>query len=324
MSLSGGKRDNGRLSANYSSPAVAVAVWVGDTLLTTQLLADYDLDHVAWWFCPQRLRNYKSQGHDSSDFLFLQALHPTDLNVHVGGGDPSKRVPEKWLEYIWAMPSPSRVLHLPLWAKWDDVVQGMINREEVNEILYYGDPELQKKPLPARNTVSSSVSSWSDSGVEGNAEGLRGPERQGLQEDSAIGPDLNQHLAKNTTNVDVTLASPSAEISTGLSGSKSHSAREAPTHGQFRQDASDLGVHEKDASDLGVHEITRTSQAQSYKIHKRSGAKKETTRKATLSDKIQSRAQDVLKFLAGDSGACAASLLVTDSRIKGKWSKSLP
>ena len=205
------------------------------------------------------------------------------------------------------MPSPSRVLNLPLWAKWDDVVQRMISREEVDEILYYGDPELQKKPPSARSTVSSSVSSWSDSGVEGSAEGLRGLERQGLQEENAVGPNLNQSLTKNNTNVDVTLASPSAEISTGLFRSKSHSAREAPTHGQF-QDASDLGVHEIDALDLGVYEITRTSQAQSYKIHKRSGAKKETTRKATLSDKIQSRAQDVLNFLTNDSDACATSL----------------
>ena len=98
----------------------------------TQLPANCGLDHVAFWFCPWRLRSYRSQGHEPSDFLFLQALHPTDLNVHVEEGDPSKRVPERCLEDIWAMPSPSNVLHLPLWAKWDDVVQRMINHEDVD------------------------------------------------------------------------------------------------------------------------------------------------------------------------------------------------
>ena len=227
------------------------------------------------------------------------------------------------------MPSPSKVLHLPLWAKWDDVVQDMINREEVDKTLYYGDPELQKKPPPPRRTVSSSVSSCSDSEVEGNAERLGAFESRGLQKESAAGLNLKQSLPKDTTDVDMTLASPPAEISTGLSRSGSHSARKPPSHGHFQdisdlgvhetessdlgvheKDASDLGVHEKDASDLGVHETTttRVSQAQSYKINKRRGAKKEATRKTTLSDRIQTHAQEVLNFLAGDSGACATSL----------------
>ena len=195
------------------------------------------------------------------------------------------------------MPSPNRILHLPLWAKRDDVVQGMINREEVDEILYYGDPELQKKPPPPRSTVSSSVSSWPDSGVEANAEGLRALERQGPPEESAAGINLKQSIPKGTTDVDETLASPQAKINTELSGTGSHSAGGPPNHGPF-----------KDASDFGVHETTRISQVRSSKIKKRPGAKKEATRKAALSDKIKTHAQDVLNVLAGDSGAGATSL----------------
>ena len=195
------------------------------------------------------------------------------------------------------MPSPSKVLHLPLWAKRDDVVQRMINREEVDEILYYGDPELQKKPPPPRRTVSSSVSSWPDSRVGDDAEGLRGLERKGLQEESAVGPNFNQSLPKNTTNVDVALASLPAEFTSELSGTGSYSGCGPSTRSRIR-----------DASDLGVHETIRTSQTRSSKINKRPGTKKEATRKAALADKIETRAQDVLNFLAGDSGGCAPSL----------------
>ena len=186
---------------------------------------------------------------------------------------------------------------MPLWAKRDDVVQGMINREEVDEILYYGDPELQKKPPPPRSTVSSSVSSWPDSGVEANAEGLRALERQGPPEESAAGINLKQSIPKGTTDVDETLASPQSEINTELSGTGSHSPGGPPNHDRF-----------KGASDFGVHETTRISQARSSKIKKRPGAKKEATRKAALSDKIKTHAQDVLNVLAGDSGAGVTSL----------------
>ena len=195
------------------------------------------------------------------------------------------------------MPSPSRVLHLPPWAKWDDVVQDMVDREEVDKILYYGDPELQQKTPPPRRTVSSSASSWSDSTMENDAEGLRLLERHGLQDESAVGLHVEQSLPSNTTNVDMALASLPAEITKELSGTGGHSAGGPSTHGQTR-----------DASDLGVHETIRSSQAHSYKIKKRPGTKKEATRKATLSDKIQNHAQDILDFLTGDSGACANSL----------------
>ena len=310
---------NGRSSANHSSAVVTAGV--GDSFPTTRSLADCGPDHVAWWFCPQRLRSYKSLGPGSSNFHFLQALHPTDINVHIEEGDPSKRVPEEWLEsVVWAMPSRSRVLHLPLWAKWDDVVQHMINREEVDEILYYGDPELQKKPPPPRRTVTSSVSSWPDSEVEHNAEVLRGLERQDPPEEGAAGP--KQSLSKSTTNVDVALASPPADFNTWLSEIESHLAGKPSAHGQVR-DASDLGVHEpgshlagepsahgqvRDASDLGVHETVRISEARSSKIHKPPEAKKEATRKAALFKKIQTHAQDILNLLAEESGACATSL----------------
>ena len=169
----------------------------------------------------------------------------------------------------------------------------MINREEVDEILYYGDPESQKKAPP----VSSTVSSCSDCGVHANAEALRGLERPGPPEESAARLNLKQSLPEGTTDVDVTLASPQAEIDTGLSGTGSHSAGGPPTHRRF-----------KDASDLGVHETMRIPPVRSSKINKRPGAKKESTRKAALSDKIQAHAQDVLNFVAGDSGACATSL----------------
>ena len=195
------------------------------------------------------------------------------------------------------MPSPSRVLHLPLWAKWDDVVQDMVNREEVDKVLYYGDPELQQKTPPPRRTVSSSASSWSDSGMDYTAEDLRLIERHGLHKECAVGLHAEQSLPTNTTNVDMAPASLPAEITKELSGTGGHSAGGPPNHGRII-----------DASDLGVHETTRASQAQSYKIKKRPGTKKEATRKATLSDKIQNHAQDILDLLSGDSGACANSL----------------
>ena len=220
-------------------------------------------------------------------------------------------MPERWLEHVWAEPSLSRVLHLPLWAKWDDVVQDMINREEVDKILYYGDPEPQKGPPPPRRTVSLSLSSWPDSGVEDNAEGLRVPERQGLPEESAAGLNLEQSLPKVASDVDMTLTSPQAEINTESSGTGNHSALGPPTYDQL-----------KDMSDLGVHETTRVPQARSSKIIKRPRAKKEAARKADLSHKIQIHAQDVLKFLAGDSEAAQPAFLITDTKIKR--SKSLP
>lgn len=286
------------------------------------MLADCDIDHIAFWFCPQRLRSYKSCGRDPSDFQLLQSLNAPDLNIQVKEGDPSNRLPESWLENIWAMPSQKGVLHLPLWAKRDDVVQGMINREEVNKVLYSGDPEPQKEDPPHRPIVSSSVSTWPDSLVRDNAEGLRVIEHPGSPEESTAGLNVKQSIPRVTSDVDMSLTSPQAETNTELSGTGTHSAGGPPTHGRF-SDMSDLGVHENisishvrspthgrftDISDLGVHETIPTSHVRSFKINKWPGAKKEATRKAALSDKVQNHAQDVLNLLAGDSRARATSL----------------
>lgn len=107
-------------------------------------------------FCPQRLRDYKSQGVDPDDFAFLQSLHPTDLNICIHEDDPSKRIPDCWLERFWDLPSQHGILRLPLWAKRDDIGQRIIDDEEVDQTIYHGDYDQKRHVAPPPRIVSLS------------------------------------------------------------------------------------------------------------------------------------------------------------------------
>ena len=70
-------------------------------------------------------------------------------------GDDSRRVPDSCLEHVWRVPSPERVLVLPQWAKRDEVVQGMVDREDVEQVIYHGDQDQSRRHTPPIRSISS-------------------------------------------------------------------------------------------------------------------------------------------------------------------------
>ena len=187
--------------------------------------------HFQPGFCPQRLRDYKSQGDDSDGFAFLQSLHPTDLNIRIHEDDPSKRIPDWWLEQLWMIPSQDGILRLPLWAKRDDIIQRIIDKEEVDQVVYYGDYSQKRRSSPPARTVSSSP----EISAEKKAKALldferhckRGRKRK--RDSSPVWLDLNQGRSRNTTEDDNDPASASIERITALSDIQSHLAAAPPT-----------------------------------------------------------------------------------------------
>ena len=256
---------------------------------TSLSLADHCIEHIHPFFCPQKLRSQRSHGDDPSHFDFLQSLHPIDLNVHIDENDPSSRVPDWFLEDWWGIPSPTRILRLPHWAKRDEIVQRMINREEVDDVMYYGDPEQKKSHPPRNRTISSS----SESSVENIDQGSRELVRHEKPEENAAGLTPKQSSPSSTTDSVQAHASFPSENSMSPERNRSHSTAKPSIQAQ-----------KKDASDLRVHETMRFPPAQSARIKKRPTAKKEAAGKAALSNKIQSRAQDFLDSLTQDSSDC--------------------
>ena len=262
---------------------------VGVTVHTSLSLADHCIEHIHPFFCPKKLRSQRSHGDDPSHFDYLQSLHPIDLNVQIDEIDPSNRMPDWCLEDWWGIPSPTRILRLPHWAKRDEIVQRIINREEVDDVTYYGDPEQNKSHPPRNKTISSS----SESSVEMNDQGSR-EQRHERPKENAAGLTPKQSPPRSITySVQAHVNSPSGK-STNLERDRSHSTRKPSFWAQ-----------NKDASDFGVHETMRFPPAQSSRIKKRPTAKKEAAVKAALSNKIQTRAQDILNFLTQESSGCA-------------------
>ena len=200
------------------------------------------------------------------------------------------------------MRSQDRVLRLPLWAKRDDTIQRMIDKEEVDDTLYYGDfDQDRRRPPPSR-----SVSLTPDFSAEEDPEAVRESERhcERVQTESQkIVAELNSKQAspEKHTKVNNAHASLSARTTTGLSGTQSHS----PAGPANQRTRSGLG---RKTSALEVKKTKGASWAQASGIKKRPAIMKEATRKAARSSRIQTRAQGVLSFLALDSRGCAISV----------------
>lgn len=300
---------------------------VRETLATTPSHADRCIEHLHPKFCRERLISYKSQGDDPSDFHFLQSLHPTSLSVCVDEVGPSKRIPDWRLEQCWDIPTQDKILRLPQWARRDETVQLMIDKEEVDETIYHGDyhqnkcrppddgqnknhpPDYgqYKNPLPSFNSI---MKMYPDYSAEDNAKRLREferhyephyePKRPRIREDKAAGLSIKQASPKNTTQVNNAHGSPPAGPTTELSRTQSHSVARPPIQRTKRGCS-------REVSALGVNKTKRVSPGQVSGIKKRSPAMRRVTRKPTLSDRIKTRAQGVLKFWALDSSGCATS-----------------
>lgn len=260
-------------------------------------------EHLHPCFCPQKLLNYKSQGDDPSDFHFLQSLHPPELNVRIQESDTSNRIPDRWLEHVWGIPSQDRILRLPQWVKRDETVQRMIDIEEVDETIYHGDYDQNKNHPPPLRTVSLTP----DFSAEENAEASRDFERHGEpnrhknREESAAGRNPKQEPPRITTKVDNFHASLPIGPTTDLSESRSHLAAETTTQRSRRGRG-------RNTSAPGVNKTKRASRAQACGIKKRPASMKEAAGKATLSGRMRTRAQGVLSFLALDSSGRATTI----------------
>ena len=129
------------------------------------------------------------------------------------------------------IPSQDGILRLPLWAKRDDIIQRIIDKEEVDQVVYYGDYSQKRRSSPPARTVSSSP----EISAEKKAKALldferhckRGRKRK--RDSSPVWLDLNQGRSRNTTEDDNDPASASIERITALSDIQSHLAAAPPT-----------------------------------------------------------------------------------------------
>ena len=289
-----------RIRGALSPTSNPVTARVRYTCFTTLQLADDCLEHLHPRFCPQKLLNYNSQGTDPSDFAFLQSLHPTDLNVHIHETDTSRRIPDWWLEQLWGIPSQGRVLCLPPWAKRDDIIQRMIDKEDVDETMYHGQYDKNRRQSSPHRTMSLTP----DWGAEESDIASPKFERDLQKEQKEIhtGFGTEQTSPSNRTETTNAHATYPAGPSTDLSGTQSYPAVGAPIiqgtrHGRNRKST---------APSVGT--IRRAPRAQTSGIKKRPAARKTAAMKAATSGSIRTRAQGVLKFLALDSNGHAISL----------------
>ena len=266
-------------------------------------MADHGLEHLHPGFCPQKPLSYKSQGSDPSDFAFLQSLHPTDLNVRIHETDSSKRIPDWWLEHFWGIPSQDRVLCLPPWAKRDDIIQRMIDKEDVDETMYHGQYDQTRRHSPPHTTMSLTPDWGAKEVAKASPEFERQCERdrQREQNETYAGFEPKQLSPSNTTEVKKSHASFPAASTTDMSGTQSYLAAGAPTqptkHGRKPKSTAP-----------SVDTTKRALRAQTSGIKKRPAARKTATMRVAASGSIQTRAQGVLKFLALDSSGRATSI----------------
>ncbi len=195
------------------------------------------------------------------------------------------------------------VLYLPPWAKRDEVVQRMVNKEEVDQILYHGEYDQNKSQTPPLTTVFLTP----DISTVKNAQSLQASKRQykaNLQRerkesDAVFSP--KQTLPSNTKETNNPQARLPAVSRTDLSGTQDHSVAGAPTQPARR------GCSRK-ASDARIDNTKRKLRIQDSGIKKRPPARKEGSTKAIRSSRIRTRAQGVTKLLALNSCGRATSI----------------
>ena len=210
-------------------------------------------------------------------------------------------MPDGWLEHLWGMPTQSGVLRLPQWAKRDEVVQGIINEEEVDEITYHGD----------RKRSSRNVSLTPEFRAEEHVDNLAELEQttqqdpQGKREESAVGLESKQKSPSDTSKAHEadanTRASQPAEPIPERSETQSHSKARASTQQTRRNPRRAVSV-------LGLHETKRFLQAQASGIKKRPRATKRNTKSATPSAKTPTRAQGALKTWTPNPRGCTNTI----------------
>ena len=182
------------------------------------------------------------------------------------------------------MSTQKGLLYLPQWAKRDEVVQGIINEEDVDEIIYHGDRKkcsrkVSLTPFDADEHVDNfaklqETTQW---------------DRQGKKEESAIGLESKQESQSNTSKAHEpdanTHASQPAEP---ISKIRRPSKARASTQPTRRNPRNAVTV-------LGLLETKRFLQAQASGIKKRPRPTKRKTKAATLLGRKRTRAQGTLK-----------------------------
>ena len=185
------------------------------------------------------------------------------------------------------MPTQKGLLYLPQWAKGDEVVQGIINEEEVEEIIYHGD----------RKRHSRNVSFTPDLCVEEHVDNVAELEettqwdRQGKGEESAVGLESKQKSPSNTliaheADANTRASQPAALIA--KSKSQTYSKARASTQQTRRTPHRAISI-------LGLHDTKRPSQTQASGIKKRPRATKRKTKGVPSSGRPRTRAQGILK-----------------------------
>ena len=247
--------------------------------------ANYFVEHLHPRFCPEKLISYKSQGDDPAEFLYFHSLQPTDLNITIGEGDRSNRMPDGWLEHAWGIPTQSGVLHLPQWAKRDEIVQCIINEEEVDEITYHGDRKrsIRKVSLTPKLRAEEHV----DNMAEVKQNSRQDPE--GKRGESAVGLESKPESPSNTSKaLEANANTRAGQPAEPISKAQSHSKARASTKPTRRNPRRAVSV-------LGMLENKRCLQAQASGIKKRPRTTKRKTKAVTLSGRPRTRAQGTLK-----------------------------
>lgn len=188
-------------------------------------------------------------------------------------GDRSNRTPDWWLDHVWGMQTQPGVLRLPQWAKRDEVVQSMINKDEVDEIMYHGDRKQSKN-------VSLTPEFVEDENVESLGGSKRHNQRnkQGKEEESAVGLASKQTLPGDTPKLNKahanTPAIQPAESTADRPENQSHPKAKASSPRSRR-------APRRVDSALGLDETKGVLRAQASGIKKRPRAVKGATKAAT-------------------------------------------
>ena len=186
------------------------------------------------------------------------------------------------------MPTQKGLLYLPQWAKRDEVLQGIINEEGVNEIIYHGDHKRCSR------SVSLTPEFSGEEPVDNVAEleEITPWDRQGKGNESAVGLESKQESPSSASIAHEgdahTRASQPAALVAKWSKSQIHSKARASTQ-QSRHNP------HRAISIPGLHETKRFLQAQASGIKKRPSATKRKTKAATFSRGPRTRARSTLK-----------------------------
>ena len=197
-------------------------------------------------------------------------------------------MPDGWLEQVWGMPTQKGLLYLPQWAKRDEVVQGIINEEEVDEIIYHGDRERCSRNVSL--TPEFSGEDHVDNVSE--LEEITRWDRQGKGKETVVGLESKQESPSSASiahEADAnTRASQPAALIAEWSKSQLCSKARASTQQTRRNPHRGISI-------LGLHETKRFLEAQACGIEKRPRATKRKTKAATCSRGPRTRARGTLK-----------------------------